>query len=258
MSCDPERVTGFVDGELLPEQAAELSAHLETCAACRAQADAERALRARLRTLPVPELPSGLESHLREVLRRRSLPGRALRFALPVAAVLTAGVWLRGYAPLVAWDLARDDHHCFARQPLPAQVWSREPREVAAWFERQGTRLPPLPERVGELALVGARYCPLASLGTVAHVYYRSPAGHVSVYAVPRGVRFEERTASETRGVSVLLLRIEGEVVGVVAPSGEDARAFEAALRPVRTASTAAARTSSGASEVRQIPAYQE
>ncbi len=248
-----------MDGELPPEQAAELSAHLETCAACRAQADAERGLRARLRTLPVPELPAGLESHVREARRRRSLPERALRLALPIAAMLAAGVWLRGYAPLVAWDLARDDHHCFARQPLPAQVWSGEPQEVAAWFERQGTRLPSLlPERVGELALVGARYCPLASLGTVAHVYYRAPAGHVSVYAVPRGVRFPDRAASETRGVSVLLLRIEGEVVGVVAPSAEDARAFEAALRPVRTASTATARTSRGASEVRQIPAYQE
>lgn len=249
MSCDPERVTGFVDGELAGEQAAELAAHLEVCAVCRAQAEAERALRARLRTLPAPVLPAGLEARVRQSARRPSLAKRTLRYALPVAAVLAVAVWLRGYAPLLAWDLARDDHHCFSRQPLRAQVRSGEPREVAAWFERQGTLLPPLPERVGELALVGARYCPLASLGTVAHVYYQSPAGHVSVYAVPRAVRFEARAASETRGVSVLLMRIEGEVIGVVAPSADEARAFEAALRPLRTA---------GASEPSQIPAYQE
>jgi anti-sigma factor (TIGR02949 family) len=249
VSCDPERVTGFVDGELPSEQAAELSAHLETCAACRAQADAEQALRARLRRLPVPELPAGLEARVRQARRRPSFASRAVRLALPIAAVLAVAVWLRGYAPLLAWDLARDDHHCFSRQPLRAQVRSGEPREVAAWFERQGTLLPPLPERVGELALVGARYCPLASLGTVAHVYYQSPSGHVSVYAVPRAVRFENRAASETRGVSVLLVRIEGEVIGVVAPSADEARAFEAALRPVRTA---------GAAEPSQIPAYQE
>ena len=248
MSCDPERVTGWVDGELPPEQAAEVAAHVEACTACRAQAEAERSLRARLRTLPVPELPAGLEARVRRA-RRRSLPERVLGYALPVAAVLAAGVWLRGYVPLVAWDLARDDHHCFSKQPLPAQVWSREPGAVAAWFERQGTRLPPLPERVGELELVGARYCRLASLGSVAHVYYRSATMHASVYAVPRRVRFEERAASETRGVQVLLLRIDGEVMGVVAPTAEQARAFELALQPARTAAVGAAR---------QIPAYQE
>ena len=32
MSCDPERVTGFVDAELPSEEAAEVAAHLETCA----------------------------------------------------------------------------------------------------------------------------------------------------------------------------------------------------------------------------------
>jgi anti-sigma factor RsiW len=249
VSCDPERVTGFVDGELPSEQAAEVAAHLEACAACRAQADAERALRARLRTLPVPELPAGLEARVRQGGRRPSPATRAVRFALPLAAVLALAVWLRGYAPLLAWDLARDDHHCFSRQPLAAQIRSGEPGEVAGWFERHGTRLPPLPERVGELALVGARYCPLASLGTVAHVYYQSPAGHASVYAVPRAVRFEARAASETRGKSVLLMRVEGEVIGVVAASADEARAFEAALRPVQTAGTA---------EASQIPAYQE
>jgi anti-sigma factor RsiW len=237
VSCDPERVTGFVDGELPSEQAAEIASHLETCGACRAQADAEQALRARLRTLPVPELPAGLEERVRQSRRRPSFAERSVRFALPLAAVLVLAVWLRGYAPLLAWDLARDDHHCFSRQPLAAQIRSGEPGEVGGWFERHGTRLPALPERVGELALVGARYCPLASLGTVAHVYYQSPAGHVSVYSVPRTVRFENRAASETRGVSVLLMRIEGEVIGVVAPSADEARAFEAALRPVTTAS---------------------
>ena len=249
MSCDPERVTGFVDGELPAEQAAELAAHLETCAACRAQADAERALRARLRTLPVPELPPGLEARVRQARRRPSFAERTVRFALPLAAVLALAVWLRGYAPLLAWDLARDDHHCFSRQPLAAQIRSGEPGVVGSWFERHGTRLPALPERVGEQALVGARYCPLASLGTVAHVYYQSQSGHVSVYAVPRAVRFDDHAVSETRGKSVLLLRIDGEVIGVVAPNADEARAFEAALRPLRTA---------GALDAPQIPAYQE
>jgi anti-sigma factor RsiW len=61
LSCDPERVTGFVDGELDPQATTAVAAHLETCPACRAQAEA-KLLRARLRGLPGPELPAGLEA----------------------------------------------------------------------------------------------------------------------------------------------------------------------------------------------------
>jgi len=237
LSCDPERVTGFVDGELDPQATAAVAAHLETCPACRAQADAERALCARLRSLPGPELPAGLEARVREAKRLRPsvVPGPA-RWALPLAAALLVGVWLRGYAPFVAWDLARDHDKCFSRRPLPAKVWSGEPPVVADWFRASGTRLPTLPAQVGELTLVGARYCPLASLASAPHVYYASAASHVSVFVVPQGVRFEDRLASRARGDHVRLLRLEGRVVGIVGEQEHEVRAFETALRPVLAA----------------------
>src|SRR3970282_1915175 len=127
LSCDPERVPGFVDGELDAQARAAVAAHLETCPACRAQAEAERALRARLRSLPGPELPAGLGVRVLEAKRLRpsGFPAAA-RWALPLAAVLLLGVWLRGYAPFVAWDLARDHDKCFSRRPLPAKLWSGE------------------------------------------------------------------------------------------------------------------------------------
>jgi hypothetical protein len=155
------------------------------------------------------------------------------RWALPLAAVLVAGFWARGHAPIVAWELARDHDHCFSMRPLPAKVWSGEPRVVGDWFSRQGTRLPPVPDRVGELTLVGARYCPLPGVSLAPHVYYASATSQVSVFVVPHGVRFDGRFAGEARGRSVRLLRVEGETVGIVAGSEADARAFEAALRPV-------------------------
>ena len=232
MSCDPERVTGFVDGELPEAVAAEVAAHLETCAACGAQAAEERELRARLIALPAPELPAGLEARVRRLPRLLVFPERTLRWALPLAAALVLGFWLRGHAPFVAWDLARDHDKCFSRQPLPAQVWSREPPEVEAWFAAQGTTLPALPAQVGELELVGARYCPLVSLSSAPHVYYRSVAGQVSVFVVPHGVRFGERLASQPRGDRVLLMRTGGAVVGIVGARQEEVDAFEIALRP--------------------------
>jgi anti-sigma factor RsiW len=237
VSCDPERVTGFVDGELDAQAASAVAAHLETCPACRAQAEAERALRSRLRSLPTPELPAGLEARVRTAQAGRPsvLPAGA-RWALPLAAALLVGVWLRGYAPFVAWDLARDHDKCFSRQPLPAKVWSREPRAVTDWFELQGTRLPPLPAQVGELALVGARYCPLATLTSAPHVYYASAQRHVSVFVVQQGVRLDGLFASQARGDSVRLLRLEGHVVGIVGPREADVLAFEDALRPVLAA----------------------
>ncbi len=237
MSCDPERVTGFVDGELEARAASAVATHLETCSACRAQAETERALRARLRSLPAPELPAGLEAHVRAARggRPSALPARA-RWAVPLAAALLLGMWLRGYAPFVAWDLARDHDKCFARQPLPAKVWSGEPQAVADWFEQQGTPLPALPAQVGELSLVGARYCPLASLTSAPHVYYASGERHVSVFVLQQGVRLDDRMALHARGDSIRLLRLEGQVVGIVGAREADVQAFETALRPVLAA----------------------
>ena len=230
MSCDPERVTGFVDGELDPETTRLVAAHLEGCAACRGQAAAERALRARLRALPTPELPGGLAARVGEV--RRVGLRRAARLLLPLAAALVFAAWLRGDAGFVAWDLARDHDKCFSRSPLPVLLSSSEPREIAEWFREQGTELPRLPARVGELGLVGARYCPLVSLGSAPHVYYTSPSRHVSVYLVPHGVRVGDRLATTARGDAVRLLRLSGDLLAIVGESEADVQAFESALRP--------------------------
>ena len=240
MSCDPERVTGFVDGELDAEAAAAVAAHLEACADCRAQAEAERFLRARLRELPLPELPAGLAERVRARARERSpaVPA-AVRWALPLAAALVAGFWLRGYAPFVAWELARDHAHCFSRRPPPAKVWTSEPAILSAWFGDRGARLPEVPDRVGDLALVGARFCPLPDVSSAPHLYYSSAAGHVSIFVVPHRVRLDGPFAGEARHRAVRLLRVEGEVVGIVGERESDVQAFETAFRPVLAAGLA-------------------
>jgi hypothetical protein len=89
---------------------------------------------------------------------------------------------------------------------------------------------------VGDLALVGARYCPLPDASSAPHVYYASATGQVSVFLVPHGVRVDEGFAGQTRGRAVRLLRVEGAAVGIVAGNDADARAFETALRPVLSA----------------------
>jgi hypothetical protein len=228
--CDPELVTGFVDGELDAERARAVAAHVEVCAACRAQAVAERELRARLRALPAPELPGGLEARVRRA--RPSRPSAAVRLLLPVAAALLFALWLRGDPGFVAWDLARDHDHCFSRTPLPAVLWSTEPRRVAEWYREQGTELPSLPGQVGELTLVGARYCPLVALGSAPHIYFASRTSRISVYLVPHPVRVGDRLATVGRRDAVRLLRVQGELLGIVGEREADVQAFENALRP--------------------------
>ena len=170
MRCESALVTGYVDDALDAPARADLEAHLETCATCREQVAFERDLRARLRALPVPEPRPGFEAAVR---RRLAAEGRTRRRwrLLTAAALALLALWVRGSASLVAWEVARDHKHCFGSERLPAKLWSNDPVEVTRWFEAQGTRLPPIPAGVGELGLVGARYCRLVDR-VAAHLYY--------------------------------------------------------------------------------------
>jgi len=226
MSCDPERVTAYVDGALDAARYPELEAHLAACPECRAQAEAERELRARLKALPPPTPSPELEARVRASLRRRP---RAATWLLPMAAGLVALLaWGRGATPFVAWQLSRDHDHCFGQRRLPAQLWSGNPARVAEWFESRGTSVPVIPEAAGGLELVGGRYCPLLDR-RVAHLYYSNGDHHLSLFLVPGPVRDVSRE-TRPRGNFVRLLRVGGTTVGLVSEEEEYVEAFRRAL----------------------------
>jgi anti-sigma factor RsiW len=224
VSCEPELVTGYVDGVLGPEDRARLEEHLAACASCRDQAEFERQVGPRLRALPPPEP----RPELLEAVRRRLESVRSPRpWLLPVAAAFIGLVlWGRGSPSFVAWEVARDHVHCFGQAHLPARIWSSNPAEVARWFEDQGTAVPPLPEGRRGLVLVGARYCPLVDR-LAAHVYYAEEDRHLSVFVLAGPARlsgYELGTAA--RGREVRLLRSAGMTVAIVAEHAEDVAAF--------------------------------
>ena len=202
MSCDPERVTGFVDGELDAETTAAVAAHLEACAACRAQAEAERGLRARLRGLPAPALPQGLEARVRArdaaAAPRRRARWRASRCRSRPSSSRASGSaatfrsW-RGTSPGTTTSASRD-----ARCPRRSGAASR-----GSWPSGSRRRAP------------GCRACRTASASSPSsapgtarssgvslapHVYYASPGSQVSVFVVPHGVRLADRFAGAARG----------------------------------------------------------
>jgi anti-sigma factor RsiW len=225
VSCEPERVTGYVDDALEPAERQGMEAHLEECAACREQAAAERELRARLNVMPLPEPPAGLEEEVRRRLRPRR-PRRSWRLALAAGLVLFA-LWLRGSASFVAWELARDHAHCFGRDRLPAKIWTSDPVEAARWLEGQGTRVPPLPAGVENLGLVGVRYCTLLDR-SAAHLYYANEDRQLSLFVLAGPARFGDAWRTSSRGHAVRLLRSAGATVAVVSTKKEDADAFAA------------------------------
>lgn len=228
MRCESALVTGYVDDALDVPARAELEAHLETCATCREQVAFERDLRARLRALPVPEPRPGFEAAVR---RRLAAEGRTRRpwRLLTAAALVLLALWARGSASLVAWEVARDHKHCFGSERLPAKLWSNDPVEVTRWFEAQGTRLPPIPAGVGELGLVGARYCQLVDR-VAAHLYYAGEERHLSIFVLSGPARFRDSWATESRGNEVRLLRSAGMTVALVSGRHEDVEAFRAAF----------------------------
>ena len=227
-ACDGHRITAYVDGALPPEARAEVEAHLAACDACRDQEAFERGLRQRMRDLPAPPLPPGLEDRVHRRLRRRPLPGFVAW--LPLAAgIAVALLWGRGAAPFVSWELARDHVHCFSRPRLPAQVWTSDPREIAAWYRRSGTELPLVPSAAGGIELVGGRYCGLLDR-RVAHLYYAGEKQHLSLYVVPGPARFAGGFATRRQGEVVRLLRTGGVTVALESEDADAVEAFHRAL----------------------------
>lgn len=228
MSCNPEKVTGYVDGELEPLAHAEMESHLASCEACSDQAAFERRLREGLRALAGPEPSPGLEEDLRASLARaRPSPWRVL---LPLAAALAAmALWGAGTPRFVAWELSRDHDHCFEAKQLPAEVWGGHASVVTSWLAQRGAQLPPVPDSAGGLELVGARRCPLADR-KVAHLYYAAGDRRLSLFVLPGSVRFDQSYGAVARGKTVRLLRVAGTTVGLVGENAEDVAAFERAF----------------------------
>ena len=229
MTCEVERVTGYVDGALAPAEREIIERHLAECGDCRAQAEAERDLRRRLAALPRPPLPEALEARVRAHVRppRRTLPWRVL---MPMAAVLALlALWAHGAPGVLATQLAWDHDHCFGKPKLPAAVWTGDGDMMASWLETQGTATPLLPQRAAGLELLGGRRCPILAR-RVGHVYYSSGEHRLSVFVVPGWVRLDRARQGRRGDKTVRLLRVGGATVGLVSEQAEAVEAFERAL----------------------------
>jgi anti-sigma factor RsiW len=224
MSCDPVRVTGYVDGALPEDDRLAVEAHLASCPQCAAQVEAERTIAAALRALPAPELPRGLAERVR---RRARTPVRLRRrvWIPAVAALLALALWARSAPAFVALEAALDHAKCFRKDRVPAHVWTGDPAQLEAWYAERGTEIPLVPASAGGLDLVGGRYCPFLDR-RVAHVYYSSGSDKLSLYVVPGSVRYDRSFEWEGAGVAVNLIRVGGANVALVSDDAAAITAF--------------------------------
>jgi anti-sigma factor RsiW len=228
-TCDPERVTGWVDDALEQEPRREVEAHLAFCAICQEQASFERELRRRLRELPSLTLPPELAGRVQRGWRPRRLRAAA-RVLLPLAAVLAlVAFWGLRTAPVVAWQLAADHRACFNAKRLPAKVWNSDADRVAAWFDQRGTPVPVVPPAAAGVELLGGRFCYLADR-RVAHLYYAGTDRRLSVFVVPGRVLFSTTRLRPVKGESIRFVRAGGTTLALVSEHEETVAGFEEAL----------------------------
>jgi hypothetical protein len=105
MNCDPERLSHYRDGELSPDEAHQLRAHLAECQSCSdrlAQYDTiERSVRRLKRDLPPGELRRAVYQRLEERRRARTRVWSAHRLSLPVATTATMALVAAGAVVLL-------------------------------------------------------------------------------------------------------------------------------------------------------------
>jgi hypothetical protein len=158
---------------------------------------------------------------------RRSAGGLLLLMA---AMFVITGLWFQGRPEFVAWQLARDHKRGLSERP-GSRVWSSEPGVVADWLEEHGTPIPPLPPRVGQAGLVGARYCALFDR-VAAHVVYEGERSDVSLFVISGPLRAPAAWAATMEGLHLGFIRSAGRTIAIIGESESDVRA---ALRSFAT-----------------------
>lgn len=206
MACDEwrEKLDAYLDGELVPADAAGLAQHLKTCAACAADALARVQLK---RSVAVAGKRYEASSELRAKITR-SVTAKSRRqsgwywkiLAVPALIILLVSLAMEFH---VSRERARrqrvyseltDQHVAVLASSSPVDVVSTDRHTVKPWFQGKIPFSFNLPEISGtDFTLVGGRVAYLAQ-SPGAHLIYQIRKHEISVFI------FQDRGA-ETAGL---------------------------------------------------------
>jgi anti-sigma factor RsiW len=196
----------YLDGELGPDRACAVSAHLAGCGACAAEVALARASRASLRRAARRRAPPALYLRIASALRRergrasrgeRAWIGSTARFTAALGAVAGASAMILshapaadrgGFRPMVAGVL--DDLVSLHAHPLPPETTN--PDLVPSWDAYVGVPIRPSALHGIDGRFDGARVFPVADQ-RVALLQYTVHGGHrITVYVFnPRALGIE-------------------------------------------------------------------
>jgi anti-sigma factor RsiW len=216
MTCDEARLTLFalLDDELDVARSLEVLAHLETCAACRAEAERDDRLTVLLQKhlSPGPAAPLGLwervtaRIHAEEGRQRDRLPfgtrrllagvgtpwrpwrvAQVAALALIVIVALVMLVPLRPAASFLAEEIMADHLGSLSRAGGPVDLVTTDPSAVVTQF-RAAVHVPdtvPVLQHA-DSKLLGGSYCQLQSTKGIRFTYALGATRTVSVYQLER------------------------------------------------------------------------
>jgi anti-sigma factor RsiW len=210
------QVDALLDGELAPADAAEIEAHLATCASC-ARFRAERlALRAAIGSeIPLAVASPELRARVRSAVRREA--GRPARVrarlawtwlaAAATVALVATGSWQLGASRARAGALADQVLASHVRSLMPghlSDVVSSDQHTVKPWFDGRLDFSPPVHDFAGRgYPLLGGRVDYVGGRLVAALAY--APRRHiVSVYVWPSNGTAPVSTAPDRNGYHVI------------------------------------------------------
>ena len=205
LSCEEVRplLAPWVDGEIGPDDRAQVDGHLEACSACATEAARDRTARAVLQQhrakLLADTAPAALRAKvMSEAAAARRAPTLSGWRRVPISVAATLALAFTGLTlhvatgrstTLLAAQLAVDHVKCHLTESEHGAVDALGVQHRLA--ERYGFHAHVPPSSPSErLRLIGARRC-LTGEGTNAHILYRVDGHAVSLYLVPNDARKE-------------------------------------------------------------------